>query len=506
VIRVLRGRKRRDEGFSLIEVIIAAVILGFVSVALLNGLNTVNLTSRLQHTPTQEYANLATAQVLIQRTTFTACSTNANPYAALNTQLTALKVSIVSVKGIPANDTTKWDTCGNSWPVDGSGNQTDAPTVLQQITLQATIGRLSTRTVFKASNGAYPVGSDGTSVFSVTASIGGTATNVINIPSGCSPSLCATSASLAALALPSTVTSSNLIYFVMGSNPTGVVASVSNSASPPTASITEYRNTDGTAYLGSPWVLLGAFDKTTNTLARPVRVYENMVGLPTLSMTYPTATPTYFTAIAGYGFYPTTQTPTATATLPAGYTTPAASYSTTSSIFSVNSSTGVVTIPAANVANLTATTPTTISVPIKATCCSFTDPNAQGVFNMQVRVTPALGYSSSTVASACTTSPFSFKASSAANPCVITTVLTGGSGSAVAAAATNTANFNVASSTYTAATNTVTTSIYYKNNGYCKTGTTASLAIGDLTFTDSGTTQTVTNSAAIPTATPLIRC
>ena len=34
----------------------------------------------------------------------------------------------------------------------------------------------------------------------------------------------------------------------------------------------------------------------------------------------------------------------------------------------------------------------------------------------------------------------------------------------------------------------------------------ASLAIGDLTFTDSGTTQTVTNSAAIPTATPLIRC
>ncbi|MFM7029887.1 MAG: type II secretion system protein J, partial [Micrococcales bacterium] len=212
LMRALTGKRTRDEGFSLIEVVIAAVILGLVSVALLNGLSTLNLASKLQKTPSQEYANLATAQVLVQRTAFTACSTNANPYAtALNTQLTALNVSIVSIKGIPANDTTKWYTCGSSWPVDGSGVQTAAPTVLQQITLQANIGRQSTRTVFKASSGAYPVGTDGTSVFSVTTTVSGTLGNVVNIPSGCSPSLCTGSATLGATAYPATATSGNMV-------------------------------------------------------------------------------------------------------------------------------------------------------------------------------------------------------------------------------------------------------------------------------------------------------
>lgn len=476
---VQQHRRRRDEGFSLIEVVIAAVILGFVSIALLNGLNTVNLTSRQQHVPTQEYANLATAEVLIQRATFTACTTNANPYSSLTSQLSAINIVIPTVKGIPASDTTQWYTCGTSWPVDGSGNPTAAPTVLQQVFLKSTIGRQTTRSVFKASNGSYPVGTDGTSVFSVST---GTAINLVNIPSGCSPSLCTGTATLSATALPSNVTSSNLIYFVMGANPTDTVASVSGT----TLTMTAY------ASGGTPWVLVGAFDKTTNTLARPIRFYENLISVPTLAVSYPAANPTYYTAIAGYGFYPTTQTPAVTATLPSGYTTP--TYSTTSTVFAVNSSTGAITIPTP--ANLTTTG--TLSVPMAASCCSFTDPNAKGTLNVSVKVSAAVAYTSSSLSAVCTGQSFK-TATSSSNPCVITTTLTGGSLNTTQPTAMTSSNFNVKSQVYTVTATgyTVATSIYYKTNGYCKTGTSASLAIGDLNFTDSGTTQTVSNTAAI---------
>jgi len=443
-------KKRTDDGFSLIEVVIAAVILGLVSISLINGLNTVNLTSKKQLVATTEYANLATAEVLLQRTPFVACTT-ADPYSAnatLKAQLDAINVQITEVKGISMADTTNWVVCaaGNSGP----------PNVIQQITVKALTGHMASRTVLKGSNGTYPLLGDvfpslnnssdpnyALRVLPYAVELASQQTT-FTLLSGCSPTACDyTDTARIGGYNPNSATTK---YFILGKDSSSTTATLSGT------SLTIARTASGTG-----WVLVGAFDTTTNAVARPVRIYGNAISAPTATVNYPSGA-TNFTAVVGYGFYPTTQTPTVTFSLDPSYSIDSTSVSGTALTLSTTGTTGTLAI--ANAANLSSSTAINETVSVK--CCGFTDSRATGTATVKVVSTPALAIGSApSMNTACAT----FMSTTSAAPCIVTATYTGGSAVLDADAACRTITLptftNATSATCAYASGTATVTVKY---------------------------------------------
>lgn len=108
-------------GFSLVEVIIAIVILGLAGAALINGITSSNLGSRKANDKALAFAALTAYGEAIASASFATCNENlANPYSSISkpTVKTGESVAISSVSGLIVSGAYagQWKDCGSGWP------------------------------------------------------------------------------------------------------------------------------------------------------------------------------------------------------------------------------------------------------------------------------------------------------------------------------------------------------------------------------------------------------
>lgn len=126
--------KKQELGFSLVEVMIAVVILSLVGGALLNGLISQENTSKKITVNTSAFSKLDAAVDLINATKFRACGPlPLNPYAGL------LPSDVtVTVYALPRKSSSAWKPCGDAiW-------DTQPPSLMQRIELTTPYSSMGT--------------------------------------------------------------------------------------------------------------------------------------------------------------------------------------------------------------------------------------------------------------------------------------------------------------------------------------------------------------------------
>lgn len=473
----MRRSWRDDSGTSLLEIVIACVILGLLGLTLVNGLATVHLDARTKYTPSVEFGNLTAAQTIVERAPFTPCTTNATPYASLNASLASLNVRISQVSGLSSSSSLDWGTCGSTWL------SSDAPTILQEVTLVSTMSNGTSRVLLKASPG-YAAKTSSGNVFTVAS----TSTNTVNVAMGCSP----TCKETLRLTVPNSATGQVI------SSPSFYIVSTSAANFNPTIDAsTGVLTVPATS--GTPYVLVGAYDTTTGAQATPMKVFAINLSRPTFSVTYPTGQ-SAFTAIEGFGFYGT-QNLTVSGTAPTGYSPV---FSDSDPVFNVSSNGAI------SLASPTTLTSGSKTVTVSVNCCGFTDPNAVTTGTFSVSVTPKIAKSSQTLSTSCA----HFLSTTSTSPCTITSIFSGGSGALTPTPAAPTSTlYGVASQTYayssgyytlvtkvylTASKTSDPSSICYPVTSKGKT-TYNNTSIPAVVATDPGTSQTAAADSAVVT-------
>lgn len=135
-MRIL-SRIRGEQGFSLVEVLIAVVVLGLTGVALLNGLQSTVLQSRATTTGANAAISLSAAAEILKAAPFVSCADDPTPYEQLPNGLALPTGLTIDVQEFIATATTPWQACN---AVERAGS-------VQQITIRDAKG--STRTLLR---------------------------------------------------------------------------------------------------------------------------------------------------------------------------------------------------------------------------------------------------------------------------------------------------------------------------------------------------------------------
>lgn len=104
-------RRHQDQGFSLVEVLLAVLVLGVTGVALLDGLQSNLLQSRKASASTNSIVNLATAVDVLRAAPFVSCASDSQPYAQLPNGLTLPDGISVTVTEFVSTSATPWQQC-----------------------------------------------------------------------------------------------------------------------------------------------------------------------------------------------------------------------------------------------------------------------------------------------------------------------------------------------------------------------------------------------------------
>lgn len=135
-----------DDGFSLVEVLIAVVVLAVTGLALIDALQSNLLQSRKISTSTTSTITLATAVDVLQAVPYVSCATTSQPYTTLPSGFALPAGTVISVKELSPADAT-WQDCTaiNRSGIAGSAQQ-----------LIITAGDGSTRTLMRFATTAAP--------------------------------------------------------------------------------------------------------------------------------------------------------------------------------------------------------------------------------------------------------------------------------------------------------------------------------------------------------------
>lgn len=144
-MRMFRDAANAD-GFSLVEVLIAVLVLAVTGLALIDALQSNLLQSRKVSSSTSSTIGLASLVDVLQAVPFVSCATNSQPYASLPGGYSLPAGTSISVKELSPIDAT-WQDCA---AVNRSGVAGSA----QQLVITASDG--STRTLMRFAATAAP--------------------------------------------------------------------------------------------------------------------------------------------------------------------------------------------------------------------------------------------------------------------------------------------------------------------------------------------------------------
>ena len=128
----MKLRMRPEHGFSLVEVLIAVVILGVTGVALLNGLQSTVLKGRSSAASANTALSLSAAVEVLKAAPFVSCATDTTPYEPLPNGLVMPAGMTLEIQEFVATALTPWQNCANVTSVgsaqqillrDAAGNQ-----------------------------------------------------------------------------------------------------------------------------------------------------------------------------------------------------------------------------------------------------------------------------------------------------------------------------------------------------------------------------------------------
>lgn len=106
-------RTPREHGFSLVEVLIAVVVLGVTGVALLNGLQSTVLKGRSSTASATTALSLSAAVEVLKAAPFVSCATDTTPYQPLPTGLVMPAGMTLDIQEFVATALTPWQNCAN---------------------------------------------------------------------------------------------------------------------------------------------------------------------------------------------------------------------------------------------------------------------------------------------------------------------------------------------------------------------------------------------------------
>ena len=106
-------RNRHEHGFSLVEVLIAVVVLGVTGVALLNGLQSTVLKGRSSAASATTALSLSAAVEVLKAAPFVSCATDATPYEPLPNGLVMPAGMTLDIQEFVATALTPWQNCAN---------------------------------------------------------------------------------------------------------------------------------------------------------------------------------------------------------------------------------------------------------------------------------------------------------------------------------------------------------------------------------------------------------
>ena len=454
----LVNSRRGDEGLTLVELLIAVVILGLVSMALVGGLGSNTLVARKTAIVQNKNLTIDSAFEILEAANYKTCNANnttadyttKNPYSAVtaaNSFPSTVKVTKIEIYGGRSGSNDVWTECPN-WTA------TTLPGLMQRVTITDSVTG-ATRQVFKSFK-ADPAdyGNGGTYALASLSAIvlreGVVSSNITATVSG----------ALSGASTRYYVVNGTSSFFDVTLNDTTGVFTVKTKSTFQLSS-----NTRGQ-------VVIGAFDTANAVYAVPTAF--SVAVTPAISVTSTITNPISQIVNCGFLYSPNTN---CAANYSAITTNPTGSaFSTTSSYFTINSSSGALAMKA--------TTPAgTYSVPI-----TITNGTASTTFLQEVTVFDKLAFATTfTVSKANHCGNTGFKSTSSSAPCTVTLTSTAntGSGQDSLTATTTNATISVSSTAYDLATSTysITLVMYYKQNQTCKTGTSGTVTV---TISDPG--------------------
>lgn len=172
------ARARHEHGFSLVEVLIAVVVLGVTGVALLNGLQSTVLKSRSSAVGATNVLSLSAAVDVVKAAPFVSCATDRTPYDPLPNGLAMPAGMTLDIQEFVATELTPWQACstvtsaGSAQQIlirDATGNQrlflrfaattataSPTPTPTSSLNASATVDAASSCSQFRSSRLAKP--------------------------------------------------------------------------------------------------------------------------------------------------------------------------------------------------------------------------------------------------------------------------------------------------------------------------------------------------------------
>ncbi|MFM7014193.1 MAG: type II secretion system protein, partial [Actinomycetota bacterium] len=131
--------KKGDSGYTLIEVVVAIALLGFVALAILNSVSTGTKTASKIVVKQEPFLAISAAGEIIAQTKFVACNANnPNPYSTL--ALPSRAEATVAIVGVSAIDKNGSIVPCSDWP------EGKPASMLQQIQLTVTDSNSNTAT------------------------------------------------------------------------------------------------------------------------------------------------------------------------------------------------------------------------------------------------------------------------------------------------------------------------------------------------------------------------
>ena len=150
-----------DDGFSLVEVLIAVVVLAVTGLALIDALQSNLLQSRKISTSTTSTITLATAVDVLQAVPYVSCATTSQPYTTLPSGFALPAGTVISVKELSPADAT-WQDCAS---INRSGVAGSA----QQLSITTSDG--VTRTLLRFASTATPTPTPTPTITNISASV-----------------------------------------------------------------------------------------------------------------------------------------------------------------------------------------------------------------------------------------------------------------------------------------------------------------------------------------------